>query len=627
MDNNRVLRKEMSGIYKSFGKSIPQKKQNSKDKKRIVHKKIELKLNKSESMNYLRISNSSIKNCQSNELKNIDDNEIDHPLPLLSDDDEKEEEEQDNLKQKFLEFKIKNKKLNKIQIIKNKFLKKNDKQIILNAMISEEKKSKRPNQTQINLNSSQKGNFLEKRNNNLLMYNTNDNIIFNGTDEKNTKTSPIEQKLSKSGKFILGNNNNGHDKPQIRNSNNIAKINDYNTKINKKNKIPRPIKNINEIKKIRNNITINQNSTYVSNKYSDELIHLSTIPVNKKVQNSIYVNNNFKEHTKRHNNSKNNIILFDKNNIINMDNDIIQYNQCRHNTNINSPKIKKSQSYSNIQKSNSKTNGFTDGFKHNNHDKNVNILYNLERSPPFKMNICNKFFEKNFHNSEKVEKKLNVNKFTNYSKNNVDIKDIKRNIAQNMKIVYTKNTPKASNNNFIINVDNCFHKNNFSNNKQKNDHSMNKPKLRKNTYEKGGKFNNIQTTFVVFSNSKHNSSNTNKMNHNFTTRNPNIPSFCLTQCTLNPNNCVKHCKKKIQKSKKIPTSFGEKKCDNQTHYHINMNYNNINIINSNNKDERYINQIYDFSRKNNKQYLNIGKGFTAFMRTDNYENYDFNCMK
>ena len=290
MDNNRVLRKEMSGIYKSFGKSIPQKKQNSKDKKRIVHKKIELKLNKSESMNYLRISNSSTKNCQSNELKNIDDNEIDHPLPLLSDDDEKEEEEQDNLKQKFLEFKIKNKKLNKIQIIKNKFLKKNDKQNILNAMISEEKKSKRPNQTQINLNSSQKGNFLEKRNNTLLMYNTNDNIIFNGTDEKNTKTSPIEQKLSKSGKFILGNNNNGHDKPQIRNSNNIVKINDYNTKINKKNKIPRPIKNINEIKKIRNNITINQNSTYVSNKYSDELIHLSTIPVNKKVQNNIYVN-------------------------------------------------------------------------------------------------------------------------------------------------------------------------------------------------------------------------------------------------------------------------------------------------------------------------------------------------
>ena len=537
-----------------------------------------------------------------------DDEELDHPKPLISDD----EEDINDLKNFFtkkIEKKLEIEKFGENQDLNLKCIPKSSEfQKVLelppeNIMIKEKKIDNynyRPFQKSFKSEtiSRKQINHIKTQINNKINYiiNNDDIINHNNTDKKIIPIKRVKQEM-----------NNNKKKKYENSSSNQLKRNSF------KNISIEPDNNFSQL--------MNENYNYLN------------IPNNKNINNS---NNRTQINKKREiiNNQKQQM-------------NSVYIPKCKINYN---PKRKKEEE---CEKNYSKDNNSQTEPNINNNSKEVQIIQqpqndskikNLIKSKSINISNINNLFPNEQGNILQLEREKDKdNKI--YEINKVDISEIPK--IQNESININNNNVNLNNsNNNILNLQKIksseiksvveFQKNIFQNKLD----VQNNSKYRKKTFERGGKFNNVQTTYVVISKKK---TMKNIPKSNLSNITPEIIDYNKYKF-INPTpsaNCLNY--GKLYKAGNIPQRysmdlkfqnvnvnekklFGINKSQNSLPVKKYYNYNNLILNNFNDYDTNYKNYVessinsYNSDKERNTCYL-INKSNNS---NNNIYDYDYN---
>lgn len=547
-----------------------------------------------------------------------DDEELDHPKPLISD----EEEDIDNLKKIFNKKIEKNPEKSKMcenQGLNLKFIPKSSDFEKINELpsknsVNNEKKMdnckfipSKKNYKSETMSKKQINHIKSQINNKMNYIISNDDIINLNTDKKNIPIKKRSQELN----------------------NNKRKIYEYTTYKNLKenffNNIPmEPLSNISKI--------INENYNYV-NIPNQTNNNINSLNQRTQINNKLQMINNQKQQMQS-------IYIPNNNNIINNPNKVKikeeyekkcskdKYFQTEPNinNNINNNSQTTKMQISQISQNNSQ---IKNNLKKSINIKNINNLFPNEENQIFKSER-----NKDKENRILVINKVDINnkqKVQNESDcinlNNVNLtKDNKSLNLQKIKSSEIKNTV-------------CF-QNNFFYNKLE---AQNNSKYRKKTFERGGKFNNIQTTYIVISKKKTmkyfpktNLSNITPEiidNNKYKFINPTPSANCLNYSKLYKGNYIPQRYSTDLNFKRVNVNEQKKFGLNNSHNNLPVkrysDYNNlvVNNLNINNYDTNYKNYVESFISGHNGD-----KGRNTFFlnnkikntNNSNFYEYDFN---
>ena len=487
MEGNNPLYKEIPNPVGNEQKKplINEEKNKINRKKKVIPKK--KKVSK---------QNINIKIAEEDGPK-ISEDDLEHPAPLLS--DYYEEEEKEEIKNDFYQNKLKE---------KEKIMKNNE------------------NSSQISSNIPQKQNKINKKNNDKMRVLNNGIEFISNKNENN-----IDDYLQISIKIKKKDINEGESKgKKIINKgiNSIKKINQKNNINNAQNKDKISIKNnqkdLNRIPQIKNlkskklshkiikkSINLNPSSEQLENTGIKELIH-----PNKKVM-KIKSNNNLIHKNSFSNTLENEHLQNNQKRIKDINSNFIQKEAKAFQNNnyyiyqikkkmIPNKIAKKSQSYSNISLNNICSNNSQINYIHN--------IVSKEREQ--------KMLDENNNKEEQLNNPISPIKMPHHSNINLN-KKMAKTISvpldfakyQNISSTYRKesSTKNYYNNQSINNTVkvkvNSIHNNNnnfFSQISEQKENMQDNSQYKKHIYQNGGKFNNIQTTYVVIT--KNSNSNT-----------------------------------------------------------------------------------------------------------------------
>ena len=433
----------------------------------------------------------------------ISEDDLEHPAPLLS--DCCEEEEKEEIKNDFYKNKLKE---------KEKMMKNNENSPQTNSNILPQKLNKINNKNNNKMRVLDNGiDFISNKNEN-----NKDDYLQISIKIKNKDIDEGESK----GKKIINKGNNSikkiNQKNNIKNEQNQDKIPIKNNQ-KRLNKIPL-IKNL-KIKKfshkiIKKSTNLNPSSKRLENADKKELIHPNKKVMKIKSNNNLIHKNSFSntlenEHlqnnTKRIDDINPNFIQKEAKSFQNNNYYIYQIKKKI----IPNKLAKKSQSYSNISLNNICSNNSKINYYHN--------IVSKEREQ--------KMLDENNNKEEQLNNLISPIKVTHHSNINLNKKMTKKisiplDFAkyQNISNTYRKEPSTHYNNNQSINNTvkvkvNSIHNNNnfFSQISEQKENVQDNSQYKKHTYQNGGKFNNIQTTYVVIS--KNSNSNVKLIPNNF----------------------------------------------------------------------------------------------------------------
>ena len=487
MEGNNPLYKEIPNPVGNEQKKplINEEKNKINRKKKVIPKK-------------KKVSKQNINiNIAEEDGPKISEDDLEHPAPLLS--DYYEEEEKEEIKNDFYQNKLKE---------KEKIMKNNE------------------NSSQISSNIPQKQNKINKKNNDKMRV-LNNGIEFISNKNENNIDDYLQISIKIKKKDINGGESKGK-KVINKGINSIKKINQKNNINNAQNKDKISIKNnqkdLNRIPQIKNlkskklshkiikkSINLNPSSERFENTDTKELIH-----PNKKVM-KIKSNNNLIHKNSFSNTLENEHLQNNQKRIKDINSNFIQKEAKAFQNNnyyiyqikkkmIPNKIAKKSQSYSNISLNNICSNNSQINYIHN--------IVSKEREQ--------KMLDENNNKEEQLNNLISPIKMPHHSNINLN-KKMAKTISvpldfakyQNISSTYRKesSTKNYYNNQSINNTVkvkvNSIHNNNnnfFSQISEQKENMQDNSQYKKHTYQNGGKFNNIQTTYVVIS--KNSNSNT-----------------------------------------------------------------------------------------------------------------------
>ena len=533
MKSKIPLEKEISNKNKNF--SEPEKKidKNLEEKDKIFEKP---RMSEKKSQDQKKIVNRKISEVISISKSEEVDN-LEHPSPLLSDEEEEDKEE---IKKDFYKNKMKEKqKFKNIEIYKSNYL---DNNKIIYVCVTEKKektaknRANSPKKYQSPNKKSVKVNLMDKINNNDISQSNNLSKVHNIEKENNNINKEAGYFTSNSNitKKIIKENNNSEIKC-INQDINIEENNQLNKSVNK----------MQHLKKNKNGTNLKQNAT----------IKLKTIPVNKKsnsknkaqkiIKKKLNLNTPIKKSVNKDFLEENNLnkkssnqalkkIIINKNDNIhkNSISNILE-GECPIHKIINNGKTSTKKN-NNKNKSQIFSNNQNQKEKNYEEIKKYSPSHTVRKSYSFsKILINKKYDDNNVHqlnnNMNVVSNRNNLSKPNNLGmfQNNNSINFISSSINNNTipiqlkkqnnenidinndfhhirtKIQHYSLTKKRCNNTNIIdkrrinNIHNnsLFYDRSFEQKENIQDNSQ----YKKQAYENGGKFNNIQTTYVVVS--------------------------------------------------------------------------------------------------------------------------------
>ena len=535
------LEKEISNKKKK--NSEPEKKidKNIEEKEQIFEKPKE---SEKKSQEQKKIVNRKISEVISiPKVEEIDD--LEHPSPLLSDE---EEEDKEKIKNDFYKNKYKEKEKSKdVEIYNSNFLD-NNKIIYVCVTDKKEKSAKNrstsPKKYQSPSKKSVKMNLVNKINNNNSKFNNISNIQNiekenNDINKEAINVNAISNSNCNISQKIIKENNNS----EIKYSNKEINIED-NIQVNK------TVNKQQNLKKNKNCINLKQNPN----------TKLKTIPVNKKsnsktkaqkiVKKKLNLNTPIKKPVNKDSQEENNSnkippnqkqtlkkIIINKNENIHKNSlsNVIERECPTHKTiNIGKTTIKKNSNKNKSQIFSNNHNQYQNEQNYEEIKKNSSPSQSIRKSYSFSKILINKKNDDNndyqlnnnmnvISNGNNVPKANNIEMYQNNNLNNLIIPPINNNTIpkklinhnhQNADIyndfqqvkrkIQHYSLPKNHGNNSnmnnqrrISNIHNnsCFYDRTFEQKENMQDNSQ----YKKQTYDEGGKFNNVQTTYVVIS--------------------------------------------------------------------------------------------------------------------------------
>ena len=638
MQNKNPFRRDF--LCRNFQKKLEQQKKNNEKEKEKEKFYLSQKLfNKNNRVHYYSKSSNQNKvniNRETGISKKLsfndidDDEELDHPRPLLSDIEEEENEL----------FLLKNNFNKKVEEKKNLKILKNVKNDLNLKFIPKSTEIPKiiglpPEQAEYN-NTDIKKKRIENNddkniNNKIINSKTinNKNIPF----QKSYKSGTISRKQINNIKAQINNKMN-----YIVNNNDINNYN-YNNDIKIKPKIQQII-NSNRKKPLLNN---SQKNIYENEKNS------SFTQSNTEINNNLIINEN-KDYINVSNNINN---INNSNNTINNQNNInkilIKQNS-KKKVIYNNKKYQVHSVY--IPKSKLEIKNENELHKkiiQEDSEKNYSQTKMIQTDPNINLNL-NKNIQQNISRIKTLLKRkpINIRNINNLLSNdelyhlqldkgnqinNVDIPEIPKNSnTQNNVLNYTKMKSTEIKPQILEKKNNSF--------SNKFDSQENHPKYRRKTFERGGKYNNIQTTYVVISKKK-NTKGITKANIS-----PKVKDF--NKCKLiNPIpsvNCINYAK--LYKGGGIPQHFStdlrfqrmtfnesKKIGTNKSQNHLPVkgwdNYNNTLDVDTSNNYESYYKKFIDSSTdKNSDIYIEPPKRNSKYLINKFINNtipiYDYN---
>ena len=546
------------------------------------------------------------------------DEELDHPKPLLSDD---EQEDIDNLK--YIFNKKINKNLEKSKMCENQGLnlkfnpKSSDFEKIIelpskNSVNNEKNEKKMDNYNFIPLKKNYNSETMFKKqishinsqiNNKMNYIINNDDIINHNTDKKNIPINKRNQELNNNKRKVYKYTTYNNLNQKIFNNIPMEPLNNFSRIVNENyNYVNLPNQSYNNIKSLNQRTQINNKPQMIKNqKQQKESIY---IPNNKILSNNPSEVKIEEEYAKNY--SKDKYFQTEPNINNNLNNNSQTSKMQISQVSQNNPQIK------NILK------------KKSIHTKNINNLFSKEENQIFESErnkdkdngilVINK---EDVNNKQKIQTEsscININ--------NANNKENKLLNLQKIKSSEIKNTI-------------CLQKNIFYNKLE----SQNNSKYRRKTFERGGKFNNTQTTYVVISKKK-------AMKNTPTKNTPEIIDYNKYKF-INPTpsaNCLNY--SKLCKGSDIPQryltdlKFQRVNANEQKKFGLNKSYNNlpvkrycdynnlvVNNLNINNYDTNYKNYVessfsgYKGDKGRNTCFLN-----NKIKNTNNSNFYDYDFI-
>ena len=546
------------------------------------------------------------------------DEELDHPKPLLSDD---EQEDIDNLK--YIFNKKINKNLEKSKMCENQGLnlkfnpKSSDFEKIIelpskNSVNNEKNEKKMDNYNFIPLKKNYNSETMFKKqishinsqiNNKMNYIINNDDIINHNTDKKNIPINKRNQELNNNKRKVYKYTTYNNLNQKIFNNIPMEPLNNFSRIVNENyNYVNLPNQSYNNIKSLNQRTQINNKPQMIKNqKQQKESIY---IPNNKILSNNPSEVKIEEEYAKNY--SKDKYFQTEPNINNNLNNNSQTSKMQISQVSQNNPQIK------NILK------------KKSIHTKNINNLFSKEENQIFESErnkdkdngilVINK---EDVNNKQKIQ-----NESSCININNANNKENKLLNLQKIKSSEIKNTI-------------CLQKNIFYNKLE----SQNNSKYRRKTFERGGKFNNTQTTYVVISKKK-------SMKNTPTKNTPEIIDYNKYKF-INPTpsaNCLNY--SKLCKGSDIPQryltdlKFQRVNANEQKKFGLNKSYNNlpvkrycdynnlvVNNLNINNYDTNYKNYVessfsgYKGDKGRNTCFLN-----NKIKNTNNSNFYDYDFI-